>query len=258
MKLVKEKYRTANRNKLFPCSSIQFLIIAFLIILSFGRISAQEVDVYGSVYDLETGRDLPYSFVINFRTQQGVFCDGRGQFHIRIRQSDTLLASVTGYDMRKFTLKDSVAKARYDVKFGLMPKPVQLRTFTVKAPKTYDQIVRELEKIERMKAKPTNFADAVNSPITYLYSQFNKTEKAKRKIAELEAEDARVDLMKELFAKYMVANIIELDDERELDDFIRFSGITQSALTFDTEYELVVHIKAQFERYQKIRGYFND
>lgn len=243
---------------MLPCSKMCFFLVSMLFVLNLGKLLAQETDVYGRVYDLETGRDLPYSFVINFRTQQGVFCDARGQFHIRIRQSDTLLASVTGYDMRKFSMKDSVAKARYDVEFGLMVKPVQLRTFTVKAPKTYDQIVRELEKIERMKARPTNFADAVNSPITYLYSQFSKTEKAKRKIAELEAEDARVDLMKELFAKYMVANIIEIDDERELDDFIRFSGITQSALTFETEYELVVHIKAQFERYLKIRGYYND
>jgi hypothetical protein len=252
--------KAQNANAIRRCNfPLMLFLILGCIIASYGQVQSQTTDVYGRVYDLETGRDVPYAFVINFRTQQGVFCDGRGRFHIRIQQSDTLIVSVTGYDMRKYSLKDSIPKARYDVEFGLKVRPMELRTFTVKAPKTYDQIVRELEKIERMKAKQTSFADAVNSPITYLYAQFNRTERAKRKIAELEAEDARVELMKELFAKYLVANIIEMDDdERELDDFIRFSGITQSALTFETEYELVVHIKAQFDRYQKIRGILKD
>lgn len=239
----------------------KIFVILFGLLLGLPNLMiAQTVDVYGRVFDLESGRDVPYAFVINFRTQQGVFCDGRGRFHIRIEQPDTLIVSVTGYHMRKFSLKDSIPKPRYEVEFGLKVRPMELPTFTVKTPKTYDQIVRELEKIEQMKSKPTSIADAANSPITYLYSQFSRTERAKRRIAELEAEDARVELLKELFAKYLVANIIEFDpdDDRELEDFIRFSGITQSALAFETEYELVVHIKAQFERYQKFRGIQRD
>jgi len=224
-----------------------FFIFLFLIT----SVSAQ-VEVTGRVYDLETGRDVPYAYVINFRTQNGVFCDNRGRFHINIKQSDTLIVSVAGYDMRKYTLKDSIPKAEYKVELGLMIKPLQLRTFTVKAPKTYDQIVRELEKIEKAKAKSMSFPDAFQSPITYLYSQFSKTEKAKRKIAELEAEDARVDLVMDLFSRYLVANIIEID-ENDIEDFIRFSGLTRSALEFETEYELVVHIKNEFEKYRKWR-----
>jgi hypothetical protein len=227
-------------------------LISFFIFLFLITNSSAQVEVKGRVYDLETGRDVPYAYVINFRTQNGVFCDNRGRFHINVRQSDTLIVSVAGYDMRKYTMKDSIPKSEYKVELGLMMKPLQLRTFTVKGPKTYDQIVRELEKIERMKAKSTSFPDAIQSPITYLYSQFSKTEKAKRKIAELQAEDARIELLMDLFSRYLVANIIEID-EKDIEDFIRYAGLTQSALSFETEYELVVHIKQEFENYRKWR-----
>jgi hypothetical protein len=117
----------------------------------------------------------------------------------------------------------------------------------------FSLILVELEKAERMKVNPTTVASALESPITYLYMQFSKEGKAIRKIAELRSEDAKQELIRELFTRYMVAHIIDLN-ENDMDDFIRFSGLSYSLKTFDTEYDLVVFVKQQFVEYKKHRG----
>jgi hypothetical protein len=126
-----------------------------------------------------------------------------------------------------------------------------LRTFTVKAPKTFEQILQELEQEERKKAGvQTSIADAVSSPITYLYQQFSRQEQSRRKIAELRSENARQSLFRELFTKYMLAHIIALE-ENEMDDFMAFSRIGDVYRKFDTEYDLVVFIREQYRLFMK-------
>jgi hypothetical protein len=209
--------------------------------------------VSGIVKDKETGRPLSYAFVINHRTQNGIFCDQQGRFSMTTLATDSLLFSLTGYQFTKVILADSIPRPAYKLHVFLTVKSVQLRTFTVKAPKTFEQILVELEKAERMKVKPTSVANALESPITYLYMQFSKEGRATRKIAELRSEDAKQELIRELFTRYMVAHIIDLN-ENDMDDYIRFSGLSYSLKTFDTEYDLVVFVKQQFVQYKKYRG----
>jgi hypothetical protein len=83
--------------------------------------------------------------------------------------------------------------------------------------------------------------------------QFSREGKAIRKISELRAEDAKQELIKELFTRYMLAYIIDLD-EKDMDDFIAFSGLTNTYNLFDTEYELVVYVKNRFVDYKRYRG----
>lgn len=213
-----------------------------------------QVKVAGIVKDAETGRGLAHAFVINHRTQNGVFCDNGGKFSIETKANDSLLISLTGYQFTKVLLSDSVAKASYYVEVQLRVKPVALRPFVVKAPKTFEQIITELAKAEQLKPEATPLVNAVESPITFLYDQFSKEGKARKKIAELRAEDAKMELLRELFTRYMVAKIIDTD-ENELDDFIRFSGLKNQYTTFDTEYELVTYVKQRWADYKEYRGF---
>jgi hypothetical protein len=212
-----------------------------------------QVAVNGTIRDKETNKALPYAFVINQRTQSGIFADQKGQFTINALPSDSLLFSLTGYNYTKVFLKDSIAKTSYNLNVYLTVKSVQLRQFTIKAPKTYDQIIRELEIAERTKVAATPLADAISSPITYLYNQFSKEGKARTKIAALRSEDAKLELLRELFTRYMVAHIINID-ELQVDDFIKYSNLTNNYTQFETEYELVVHVKELFAKYKQYRG----
>ena len=228
------------------------LAIAFSIFVACAGLFAQ-VKVSGIVKDAESGRGLAHAFVINHRTQNGVFCDNSGKFNIETKANDSLLVSLTGYQFTKVILSDSTVKSQYYVEVKLRLKPIALRPFVVKAPKTFEQIITDLAKAEQLKPEATPLVNAVESPITFLYEQFSKEGKAKRKIAELQAEDAKMDLLRELFMRYMVAKIIDTD-ENELDDFIRFSGLKNKYTTFDTEYELVSYVKQRWADYKDYRG----
>jgi hypothetical protein len=229
------------------------LAIGFCIFVACAELGAQ-VKVSGIVKDAETGRGLAHAFVINHRTQNGVFCDNGGKFNIETKTNDSLLISLTGYQFTKVLLSDSMAKSSYFVEVKLKVKPIALRPFVVKAPKTFEQIITDLAKAEQLKPEATPLVNAVESPITFLYDQFSKEGKARKKIAELRAEDAKMELLRELFTRYMVAKIIDTD-ENELDDFIRFSGLKNQYTTFDTEYELVTYIKQRWADYKEYRGF---
>jgi hypothetical protein len=236
-----------------PFHKVRFLLASFVFFMPFLSLNAQ-VNVTGTVYDKESGRPLPYAFVIIQRTQNGVFCDQRGKFSMQVQPTDSLLFSLTGYQFTKVLLGDSVRKAEYNLNVSLILKPVKLRTFEVKAPKTFDQILADLDKAEKSKVHhTTSVGNAIESPITFLYMQFSREGKSIRKISELRAEDAKQALIKELFTRYMLAYIIDLD-EKDMDDFIAFSGLTNSFNLFDTEYELVVYVKNRFVDYKRYRG----
>jgi hypothetical protein len=227
-------------------------VLLFLHLFWIGNLVAQ-ITVTGVIKDKETKRVLSYAFVINQRTQNGVFADQKGQFTISALPTDSLLFSLTGYNYTKVFLKDSIPKTSYNLTVYLSVKSVQLRQFTIKAPKTYDQIIRELEIAERTKIAATPLADAVSSPITFLYNQFSKEGKARTKIAALRSEDAKMELLRELFTRYMVAHIIDID-ELQVDDFIKYSNLTNNYTQFETEYELVVYVKELFVKYKQYRG----
>ena len=236
-----------------PLHKVRYLLAGFVFFMSLLSLNAQ-VKVSGTVYDKESGRPLPYAFVIIQRTQNGVFCDQRGQFSLDVQPTDSLLFSLTGYQFTKVLLGDSVRKPEYSLRIPLVVKPVKLRTFEVKAPKTFDQILADLEKAESSKVHhTTSVSNAIESPITFLYMQFSREGKAIRRISELRAEDQKQALIKELFTKYMLAHIIDLD-EKDMDDFIAFSGLTNTFNLFDTEYELVVYVKNRYVDYKKYRG----
>ena len=230
------------------------LSIGLLIALTVSSVQAQ-VQVSGKVIDVETGRSLAFAFVIIHRTQNGVFCDTKGEFKLNARRDDSLLVSLTGYTFAKILLADIPEDSLLNLKIPLKLKPIQLREFQIKAPKTFDQILSDLKKAEDSKiSHRESISNAVESPITFLYMQFSREGKAIRKISELRAEDEKQALLKELFTRYMLAHIIDLDD-RDMDDFISFSGLKESYNLFDTEYELVVYVKKRFADYKRYRGF---
>jgi hypothetical protein len=234
---------------------MHFIIRIFLfILLSLPAFSQAQIEVSGIVRDAERGTPLPYAFVIVHRTGNGVFCDTGGKFKINTQPNDSLLISLTGYKIQTVLLADSVPKQAYRLDIKLNAKPIVLKEFQVKAPKTFDEILKSLEKAEEsIITNKVPVSSAIESPITFLYMQFSKEGKAIRKISELRAEDEKQELLRDLFTRYMLAHIIDLE-ESDMDDFITFSGLKQTYNLFDTEYDLVVYVKRRYADYKKYRG----
>lgn len=228
------------------------ILPAFIFMFSGFTLSSQ-INVQGTIRDATDNRPLGYAFVIIQRTQQGVFADSKGQYSIKAQAGDSLLYSLTGYLFSKIILPDTLTTS-FKKDIHLKVKEVKLREFQVKAPKTFEQILIDLDKAEKSKinhAEP--LGSALESPITFLYMQFSREGKAIRKISELRAEDAKQELLRDLFTRYMLAHIIDLS-ESEMDDFITFSGLKQTYNLFDTEYELVAYVKNRYTDYKRYRG----
>ena len=80
---------------------------------------------------------------------------------------------------------------------------MDVATAEVIAPRDLGDIVRDIQALGyEEKEMRTSGIDALTSPITYLYEQFNRMERSKREVARLENEDRRRELLKELMVKY--------------------------------------------------------
>ena len=95
--------------------------------------------------------------------------------------------------------------------------------------------------------------DAFSSPITFLYQQFSRRERAKRHVAEMRNEDRKRELLKELLAKYVANEVIDLSDQ-DFDDFIDYCNVSDEFLKYSTQYEFIMYIKRKYEFYSVLRA----
>lgn len=210
-----------------------------------------KVTISGKAYDGEDKNlPLPKVMVINKSTNQGIFADAEGKFTIQAKQTDTLIFSALGFMMKKITLKDSIAKNSYYIEVPLFKLQYTLKEVTVFATKSLEQIQRDINRLGvKNTYKTEGTADAMSSPITYLYERFSKIERSKRQVAELENEYLKKEVLKDLFKVYIKHDIIDLSAE-EFDAFILYLNLSDEFIKNATQYELVMAIKGKYESFK--------
>lgn len=188
---------------------------------------------------------------VNRRTRSGTFGDRWSEFDMVILKSDTLVVSARGYVPVMFSLKDSTAAPFKMFTVKLIREANLLPEATVVAIREFKDIEQDIKRLEKKKTSPysPNYTK-IQSPITALYEAFSKIEREKRKVAELEFEDAKRDLLKELLAKYVKGEIFILSED-EFDDFITFANPDMYFLQSASQYELIMFFKARFEEYDR-------
>lgn len=212
---------------------------------------SQKVTISGKAYN---GEDkllpLPKLMIINKNTNQGVFADVEGKFTIQAKQTDTLLFSALGFMIKKISLKDSIAKSSYYIEVPLFKLQYTLKEVTVFAPRSLDQIQKDIDRLGvKNTYKTQGTADALSSPITYLYERFSKIERSKRMVAELENEYLKKEILKDLFKVYIKYDIIDLSAE-EFDEFIIYLNLNEEFIKNASQYELVMAIKGKYESFK--------
>jgi len=231
----------------------RFLLIIFLLVNCYSFAQEQKITISGTVYDPENKGTIPNLMVVNKRTQQGYFGDNSGYFSIEGVTTDTFIVAATGFQTMILSFKDSVYKESYQVKIPLKRLQVQLKPVEIFTRRELEEIQKDIESLGyKDEDYMVTGADALQSPITYLYQAFSRRERSKREVAELKNNDRRRSLLKELFRKYVDNDIIQLSNE-EFDDFIDFCGVSDEFLQRSSQYEFVMYIKKKFEVYRMIR-----
>jgi hypothetical protein len=236
-----------------------FVLLSIFGCVNFSSVFSQTdtllLKVKGKVQDTSDIHGVYNVMVVNQRTHQGVFGDYSGSFEISIKKTDTIIVASTGYSTIKISLRDSVFKPEYYLTINLKKLSYDLRQLEVFPLRDLEEIHKEIDKLGYNKSDYVlSGVDAFNSPITFLYQNFSKRERSKRLVAELENEDKRRDLLKELLARYVNGNLIKLDNDK-FDDFIDYCNISEQMMKSLSQYDFIMYVKAKYEKYMREYGW---
>lgn len=228
--------------------------LCFFVTLSFAQ-QDKAVTVSGKITDTHGSESLYQAVIVNARTSQGTFAQAGSTFTISALRTDTLLFSASGFAVKKVCLADSAPKDHYYINIkldSLHYNLAEVRVYPTKSLREIDKNKDKLGDIENTdRYKNTH---ALSSPIEYLFERFNTMEQSKRKVAELEDEAARRQVLKDLFHLYIKNDIINLSDN-DFDKFIDYLNFSDNFIRTATDYELLMAIKTRYEAFENANSY---
>lgn len=192
------------------------------------------------------GRGLPGCTIVNRSTGEGRFGSSSGRFALEVAMGDTVQFAAIGYRTITKRIPQEGVEAGVNWSIHLSKISVAVAAAEVIAPRELGEIVRDIEALGYdEKEDRTSGIDALSSPLTYLYEQFNRMERSKREVARLENEDRRRELLRELLGKYVDYQIVDLDME-QFDDFVEFMDPGEAVLKALTQYEFILWTRQRF------------
>jgi hypothetical protein len=203
----------------------------------------------GRAFD-EYGRPVGDLMVVNKRKGTGIFGESDGSYLIRIRKGDVVQFGSLGYISEQVCFADSAYRPQYTFDIKLRRLRFEIAEAQVIAPRELREILEDIEALgyEEKDYRLSNI-DALSSPITFLYEMFSQQEQSKRQVIEMVNDDLRRELLKELFAKYVEYDIIDLSDS-EFDSFITYMDPGDEVLQSLTQYQFIMYVKEKFKDFR--------
>jgi hypothetical protein len=223
--------------------------LIFVSVLHSQNVNEQPLRISGQAIDAETQMGLNGLMVINKRTGTGSFGNYAGEFSVTVFRTDTLRFSVVGFQTIDICFKDSsVIQSQFKIVLEMHKLQIDLEGVDIFPSREFSEIKKDIDKLKLDQQPGLKGADAAFSPVTYLYERFSRFEKQKRKAAGLYHQDAINDLLKELFRKYVRADIIDLS-EKEFDEFLIFCPLPEQFIKTASQYDLIMGVKYCYEKY---------
>ena len=237
---------------LSPLLMNKYIVFFFLILTSVSLLAQDNpyIKVNGKVYDPREPEGQVNLMIVNRSELVGVFGNNDGTFQLTVHKNDSLMINAVGYKTIKMSFKDSVLRKVYELNIALEPIQFQLREVAIFSKRDLNEIQEDIQKLGYNEEDYIlSGVDAIQSPITFLYQMFSKREQSRRKVAELENEDRKRGLLRELFRQYVDADIINLSDT-EFDDFIAYCDVSDEFMKRSSQYEFCLYVKHMFIRYR--------
>ena len=211
------------------------------------------ITITGKVVDTSKFVSFYNVMIVNKTAGKGIFGSYDGTFKITVKKTDLVGLSVTGYKTQYLSFKNKEYKQNYNVTIYLALNSFVSEKVIVTSYKTLEELQKERALIAKREVPTVTISSAFESPITALYIAFSKREKTKRLIAEMEYEDQKRNVVKEILRLYVHNDIIDLEDE-EFDSFITFLNLNETFLKTAKDYDLITYIKYKYEHYTKINS----
>lgn len=229
--------------------SIRVFFILLMLGIAPALMQAQKVTIKGRVLHPE---DPTFNLlIVNKTTSIGAFGNADGTFEVQARKTDTLLIGALGYQTVKVCMADSADQPVYTLNIRVMPLAYNTGTVQVFPQRELDSIQSDIRKLGYDERDyMLSGIDAVSSPLTFLYQQVSRQERMKRRAYEIINEDKRRNLLKELFAKYVSYDIIELQDN-EFEDFIDFINVSEDQMKRMSQYDFIMYTKGRYRQFRR-------
>jgi hypothetical protein len=240
---------------LSSCSSELKATTFFTLIFIAANVAAQDITVAGKVTDKKGHNTLMNIMVVDQRSANGTFAGANGEFTIKIQRTDTLMITARDFSVKKFCFRDSAVKNTYFVVVRLDSLHFELSDVYVHPQHNLPEIHKDIEDLNKIPNTDTYKDVSAMSPITLLYERFSRIEQSKRKVAQMEDDEKRRNVLKDLLHLYIKYDIIKLDD-KSFDDFISYCNLPDDFIKQSTDYELIMAIKQKYQSY--IRNYGKD
>jgi hypothetical protein len=216
------------------------------------NVNAQKTYVNATVKGSDIAVPISGLMIVNKSTGVGFFASGNETFSTTLNKEDTLLITAIGYAVKKICFKDSLLKDTFNIRLLLEKPLVTLKPVTIIPPRELEVIQKDIEKLGYKKEDyMLTGIDAFESPITFLYQAFSKRERAKRDIAQKVNEDNKRKLLKELFRKYVDADMINLSED-QFDEFVDFINVSDDFLKNASQYDFIIFVKRKYELFKAL------
>lgn len=254
--------------------------LLLLLLMLYGVGMAQTKKLVGTVYNSSGIVPIVGCQVHNLNTGEYVFGDDNGRFIMSVSVNDSLVVSHSGYSQSLVVIDNrDYSRGRKDIIlyhkafmlpnftcYGLNPSYEGFKrdVATVKLPDSYKNIDDvHLTKEERRNATYTEEAPNIlkntklASPITWLYSTFNKKEKMRRLYYEMEGYGEEVQQVQLKYNRELVSEITGLQ-EPELLDFMVYCHFSYYDLIRWSREKIIDEVRTKFYEYQYFKSLEED
>ena len=249
------------------------LKIAIFLVFIFhcGGLKGQaEYALEGRLFSMIDSSFVQASNIYTLPGKKGGISDKNGYFYMRITTLDTLYISTIGYRTYTIICSKLIVENNLRLQIFLEPKVYDLDQVDIVSFLTYEEFKVELLNIplkeefepdfsfesalyaQLLRAPASgNFGIGINGPFTALSDRFSKEGKERIKLAQVIAEQKKMDYIFSKFNPYMVQRATGMVDEDEIVRFMVFCGFSEYFLLNATDEELRRATVKKYEFYTK-------
>lgn len=223
--------------------------IIFLLLFPFICFSqGTDIKLRGYIIDAESGQKLKEALIVNKTSGNFIYTDTSGNFSMNAKKTDEFVFSAQGYSGAELSFSDSTKKQVYTIVLKLNRYKIKIREVTVVAKKEVVTLKNELENITLdYKGKVYNanrLKNSFQSPITALYTRWNKRERSKSRLASIKYKDQLRLTLITLFNSGYLSEVEKLSPESRI-QFAYYLTESDKELMFDTQYELLAFLNRE-------------
>ena len=254
--------------ELFLHYRIKFLLIALLMGINLSLPAQDSLQiVMGTVRNSSNYEAISFALVKNEMLKTKVISNEQGQYSIPVHRGDLLKITAIGFEDGFYIVNDT-SDFITNFPIQLKPRVYELKEFTLTPYKTVLQFKHAVAQLELPQSKPApslhlpfyknrppgidgdNMGGlAFTSPISALYNAFSHKGKMDKKYRLLMANDYKDKIVRKVFTRNLVAKIVPLETDEELDAFIEFCKFDFNFLLNTSEYELIAVIQRKYIEY---------